>query len=69
MEPAETQESVPETDVSFMFPVRYWLSFQKRIISKSSSTCGNYSCFSKPFYFLLLPETHPYYVHAGRKSS
>ena len=61
MESAETQETIRKLMSVLCF--RYWLSSHKRVISRLSSTCGNYSCSSKHFYFLLRPETYPYYVH------
>ena len=60
MESAETQETIRKLMSVLCFRYPSLVSSHKRdFFSKLSSTCGNYYCSSKHFYFLLRPETAP----------
>ena len=48
MEPAETQETVPETEVCFMFPLQ--LTSRKRVNSNLSYPCGNFLALVNLFF-------------------
>ena len=48
MEPAETQETVLETEVCFMFPLQ--LTSRKRVNSNLSYPCGNFLALVNLFF-------------------